>query len=323
MPKIEIQMGQPAKRSTCGVRQPNDVMLGLMRSAMDEDRAADMEEDGELSMLARQVQIQLPGDDRPTVLMTSVNSGFWPLTLNFLCSWERVPTLDARKILYFAADQTSARQLRERGLVVLLASHAPESSKDADFGTLPYLLLNTVRTHLVRQLLALGYNVFQIDLDQVWLADPFPLISTHIKPGIDLISQPEADGRPCGGLMLLRNTEAMRRAWDQTVVWLERHMVDYALADCIADMNVGDQTGILQQVRAKKVTVALLPSDLFPWGSLFFDGKTTKLQDPRQTRPMIVHNNYIIGMNSKIIRFKSYGLWLTKESKGTDGVCAP
>jgi hypothetical protein len=317
LPKANTRPVQVPVSSKCGQRMPNVTMLELMQTAMDEDRAIDLEPDGELSQLARQVQIQLPGDDRPTVVMTSINAGFWPLTLNFLCSWERVPTLDSRSIFFFAVDQSSARKMRKRGHVVFLAKNAPEVSDDASFGTLDYLFINIYRSQVVRQLLALGYNVLQVDMDEVWLKDPFPFISTYLKPGIDLVAQPNREspdaGIPCGGFMLLRCTETMRRQWDEILLWLEEAFVSYAQADCVSRRDLGDQLGLIERVRAKKITMELLPRELFPPGTLYFK-KNTKL------RPisMVVHNNWIIGLQPKIARFKEFGLWFVETEEGGD-----
>jgi hypothetical protein len=45
----------------------------------------------------------------------------------------------------------------------------------------------------------------------------------------------------------------------------------------------------------KKLKLALLPHDLFSPGFVFFDGDTKRLANASRPRPMMVHNNWIVG----------------------------
>jgi len=61
----------------------------------------------------------------------------------------------------------------------------------------------------VNKILKLGFNVLLCDIDAVWLKSPLPYLSS----GYDIIAQPEADGRLCGGFMYLRATKGVQKLW--------------------------------------------------------------------------------------------------------------
>lgn len=60
-----------------------------------------------------------------------------------------------------------------------------------------------------------------------------------------------------------------------------------------------------------QVDMYLLPQAAFPTGGLYFKNKTWV----KETKGMhvIIHNNYIVGFEKKIKRFRDYGLWLVDD----------
>lgn len=60
-----------------------------------------------------------------------------------------------------------------------------------------------------------------------------------------------------------------------------------------------------------QVDLYLLPQAGFPTGGLYFKNKTWV----KETKGMhvIIHNNYVVGFEKKIKRFRDYGLWLVDD----------
>ncbi|KAF2582256.1 hypothetical protein F2Q68_00002506 [Brassica cretica] len=59
------------------------------------------------------------------------------------------------------------------------------------------------------------------------------------------------------------------------------------------------------------VDLYLLPQAAFPTGGLYFKNKTW-VKDTKG-KHVIIHNNYIVGFEKKIKRFRDYGLWLVDD----------
>ena len=67
------------------------------------------------------------------------------------------------------------------------------------------------------------------------------------------------------------------------------------------------------------VRVRVLDAGLFPSGALYFDARWRD----RNPDVAVVHNNYIIGRERKLRRFRELGLWFLDGANGTarsDGV---
>lgn len=60
-----------------------------------------------------------------------------------------------------------------------------------------------------------------------------------------------------------------------------------------------------------QVDLYLLPQAAFPTGGLYFKNKTWVKET--KGKHVIIHNNYIVGFEKKIKRFRDYGLWLVDD----------
>jgi hypothetical protein len=67
------------------------------------------------------------------------------------------------------------------------------------------------------------------------------------------------------------------------------------------------QTLINQALKRHAMVVRGLPRELFPSGKAFFSPSFAGA-------PAVVHNNYIVGHDAKVDRFKQRGLWLVDDA---------
>ncbi len=67
-----------------------------------------------------------------------------------------------------------------------------------------------------------------------------------------------------------------------------------------------------------------LDSDKFPHGQKYFGSQLTfrSEMDLSKVHPAVVHNNYIIGKDNKLKRFKHFGLWYIGD-KASNYSCPP
>eukprot|EP00899_Mesostigma_viride_P022576 jgi/Mesvir1/3502/Mv11985-RA.2 len=97
-----------------------------------------------------------------------------------------------------------------------LATHA------VSYGTLDYQSLMLMRTAVVMEMLALGYDVLLADIDAVWLKDPIPhVLARAVHEGLDVLGQRDGKKNMCGGFLFLRGSRPGARALWATV--LVRH----------------------------------------------------------------------------------------------------
>ena len=127
-------------------------------------------------------------------------------------------------------------------------------------------------------------NLMWVDTDIVFKENPVEILTGHEE----VLFQTDAPGSTiCTGFMVFNETPECRQL----------------VAECGEDENDDDQL-IMNRIALSKYNdhVALLSEDLFPNGHVYY------IQG-RKDNAMIVHNNWMKGVETKIEKFKEEGLW--------------
>ncbi|KAJ4779478.1 Glycosyltransferase [Rhynchospora pubera] len=255
-----------------------------------------------------------------TVILCAVSYPYLPFLNNWLISVARQSHHD--QVLVVAEDYATLYAVNERwpGHAVLVPP-VPDTQTAHKFGSQGFFNFTSRRPRHLLQILDLGYNVMYNDVDMVWLADPFPyLVETHdvyftddmaaVKP-LDHphgLPPPGKKGRPyiCSCMIYLRPTSGAKFLLKK---WIEE-MQEQPWSK---KQKANDQPAFNWALNktVSQVDMYLLPQAAFPTGGLYFKNKTWV----RETKRMhvIIHNNYIIGFEKKIKRFREYGLWLADD----------
>ncbi|XP_042404181.1 UDP-D-xylose:L-fucose alpha-1,3-D-xylosyltransferase 1-like [Zingiber officinale] len=255
-----------------------------------------------------------------TLIVTSVSEPFLPMLNNWLISIARQKRQD--QVLIFAEDYATLYEINRRwpGHAVLVQP-APDSQTAHDYGSQGFYNITSRRPRHLLDILELGYSVMYNDVDIVWVADPFrylegdhdvyftddmfaekPLNHSHNLP------PPETDGQTniCSCMIFLRPTRGGKkliRNWIEEI--RKQHWSENA--------KPHDQPAFNCALRktAKEMDLHLLPQAAFPSGGLYF--RNADWVKRTEGMHAIVHNNYMIGFQNKIKRFKDYGLWLADD----------
>ncbi|MCH2174635.1 MAG: glycosyltransferase family 77 protein [Lentisphaeria bacterium] len=127
-------------------------------------------------------------------------------------------------------------------------------------------------------------NLMWIDTDIVFKENPLEILTGHEE----VLFQTDSPGHKiCTGFMVFNETPKCRQL----------------IEECGADNSNDDQI-IMNRIGFRKYNdiIVLLSNDLFPNGhAYYYQGK--------KENAMIVHNNWILGIEAKINKFKEEGLW--------------
>jgi hypothetical protein len=148
-------------------------------------------------------------------------------------------------------------------------------------------LMSARATHLLMYLPYTRYLLFS-DVDTVWLHDPIP----YFKGSYDMW-MPLDRKQYCAGFFAIRSyrkTENLIRKWEKKLI--ERASVNQIVINSLIQMS-------------KNVKIAILNESLFPSGDMYFK----KFSEKDRDNAVVVHNNFIKGINIKIDRFKAFDLW--------------
>ncbi|KAG0564646.1 hypothetical protein KC19_8G127900 [Ceratodon purpureus] len=209
------------------------------------------------------------------------------------------------------------------GHAVLIPPALHEES-NLRFGSQGFFNLTSRRPQYLLEILELGYSVLYNDVDMVWLADPFSYFKNKrdvyitddmamIKPEdhSHALPPPGKNGRTyiCSCMLYLRPTEGAKllmRAWIKELQerqWSPSH-------------KTNDQPAFNWALNktAGQVDVYLLPQVAFPSGGLYFKNETWRQETAN--KHVIVHNNYVVGSEKKLKRFRNHNLWFVEVDAG-------
>lgn len=229
-----------------------------------------------------------------SILLFCTDSGYINLFLN---TYYASQLKDYGNLVVTCFDRHCYRTLSDLNIPVAILNIADNDSINtktaSTWGTKAFQ--NKVQWKLVMLMRALDLNitVLYVDSDIILLKNPFPYLNSI--QGYDLIAQ--KDTTICSGFMYLHPTNITKALINKAAIL--RPKLE----------NAGDQKAILTAVREfPTIKTFLLPIELFSSGENFFDTHSY-YWDPINTTQIMIHNNYVIGTNNKLFRFKELKMY--------------
>lgn len=141
--------------------------------------------------------------------------------------------------------------------------------------------------------ITMNVRILYIDSDIVLLKDPFLYLNSI--EGYDIIVQ--KDHHICSGFMYMYPTNKTKKVLRKTLqIRLENKFVE-------------DQTAMITAVkRTPDIRLLFLPLNLFSSGEYFFR-RHSYYWDPISKEQIMFHNNFVIGPQSKVYRFKELKMY--------------
>lgn len=222
-----------------------------------------------------------------TILLT-INNGFLDFFQNWFWYFQQL-NINYPIIVIAEDDKVFAKLIAVYGkLVKIRRSKLQSVSEPADYNTTLYKKLVSTRASHILEYLKLGLNVLYVDADAVWLNNPFPFL----RGNYDMWMQLDDKNNLCTGFLAINsNNETIQfiQKWEMALQVKPQH----------------NQLIFNKLIVTSKVRHTHLNSNKFPSGIQFFDKFTYK----QRSEVIVVHNNYIIGHDEKLQRFKEHKLW--------------
>lgn len=237
-----------------------------------------------------------------------VNRGAIELYRNFLHYLAKLNLQKYDFIVCTSDEEVSSLALLNNQRVIVVNNHEIEDDR-LDFGTPSYQLAMSLRTRLINILLRANmYQYWLIaDTDSVWLCDPFELIfdADFSEDPFDVGGQVDFN-RICGGFLVLRTNPAVQNLWNEVTSTYEETIRTSDIGTSIEKTEQGILHDLISD-ETRGLNVKQFSKELFPSGFDYF-------QDYMQEQACVIHNNYIIGIDKKIERFKEFNLWMNDGS---------
>jgi len=255
------------------------------------------------------------------VYMMFLNQGYATMALNWICHIQRSSPSILPNVIFVVSDFKTAVLLR--GATPRLHVFVQESDAQREstvFGTYEYYSVVAERIAVQNQLIQTGVSIQIIEPDQIWIQDisatlRHKLLQHEVVAGDETVFTGQLKPKICGGFYGMRSTEITRRLFNiytsQYVAYLQRFSKFQGKPGRIPHFE-DDQVFLTRLLRENDNEVAWLTSCEYANG-LWFDNKSFRESCPT---PVIVHNNFVVGVEGKIGRAIFHNFWfLTADAR--------
>lgn len=272
--------------------------------------------------------VQLARESNGTISMTVVNEAFLETARSWICNVD-VAGFRPPGVVWITTDDASYNGLKDLPgsyAVRISEFRGGQSHKGTSYGTPGYWLLMLERTQLIGAILERGVGVFAFETDQIWLRDPVPFVNRLVHSGdeVDVVGTLDTRHEIGGNFLFLNPTLATRRTWREVCRRFERayrsSRIDSHTSRYKRYME-NDQSTLTKLIffdnefKAKNPTVfRALDTELFVDGRWY--DKTGKYYSSEKSRsPILVNNNFLVGIGNKKQRAIEHDHWFLTENK--------
>ena len=237
------------------------------------------------------------------VILALVDKTYIDMATNFYET--SIKPLHISNMLFISLSKSTCLPLVEKGLECFAYSeHDPAEEVDAAFGSDIFKHKMNVRASFIIDALKWNYKILLTDLDIVYFKNPLPYF-TCTDCDMECLEDGSMDNLNAG-FLFMRPTKMAMSTYQLRVQLTDQYK--QKTDQMLFNMALKQLTG--------KVKVRALPRDSFPCGKFYFEyqGRHFTNNIPCETC-VVVHNNWIVGKDAKVYRFKENNLWLYDENQ--------
>ena len=236
-------------------------------------------------------------DKENVIFLISIDSSYVEMALNlYETSFKR---LGISNFLYVCSDTESAQALDVHNIDCYLYEQNIAHDKASRYMSKDFVRKTHVKTKIILAALYLGYNVFITDADIVFFKNP----QLHLNCSSCDIEIQSDHVEENSGFYMARPTEAAKL--------LHQRMMDKANQSNRTSNQKALNNALKKLKRENLIKVGHMDKYRFPCGIYYFERfKRMWAGDNVCSDCVIVHNNWIMGKQAKVYRFKDHLLWV-------------
>lgn len=252
-----------------------------------------------------------------TVLVTMVNDAYLKFTYSWLCNTKNMGI--HKSVLIITTDQVSKENLTRDWPEISVVAMNMKLQGDQTYSKVGYVKIMIKRTEMILSLLMANIEVFLFEVDCLWLSNPVPDLQK--MTGYDVLVNPVARTNNsvfAGGFLWLYVTDKAKALWKkltEEMIALGERISKKADTAAVSE-GENDQQFFSRLIREKykNVTYKILPLDIYA------DGQWYNLPENKrkESRPVIINNNWVLGNDAKISRAKKWKHWFIDDNLKCD-----
>ena len=234
------------------------------------------------------------------VFVMYVDAAFLPMTRSWLCHTD---TQVIEQTLFVTSTLLVSEGLNSSGARHVYSLGHFEQQTGSAYGQKIYYETVFKRAHFILELLRDGITLWIIESDSVWFGDPSPVLRNF--RGQDVIAGQDGDLNdriPEGGFLFLNSTSHTIVLWESLVNWQSKILGNSREAE-IGDLG-NEMLQLPHLLKSSNCTWSFFPVDSFVSGKWYSSSAMRK-----QSTPLVIQNNWIVGLESKVKRAQSWGHW--------------
>eukprot|EP00730_Choanoeca_flexa_P013016 TRINITY_DN4884_c0_g1_i1.p1 TRINITY_DN4884_c0_g1~~TRINITY_DN4884_c0_g1_i1.p1 ORF type:complete len:412 (+),score=79.74 TRINITY_DN4884_c0_g1_i1:3-1238(+) len=261
------------------------------------------------------------------VLLTGASYAYRDVVMNFVCNLRRLGIYD--QLIIAAFDAEMYRFGFRMGLPVFFYQSQDLSgltSLDLEYGSQHFRKVTKLKSQVVLQILRLGYDVTWTDTDIYWFRNPIPLLAQMESDFVVQSNAPFPEEQVANGPLRINSGFYRVRSTPTTIVAMEQ-IVAHAAASRLTEQPsfyiilcggkngadaIGDDrctyTPPNTAGSSDSLDVRFLNRQEYANGAV---DNYWELADVAKAQPqlIILHNNWIKGLNAKVQRFYDHRMW--------------
>ena len=240
-------------------------------------------------------------DNNNNIMVMMFTKGHIEEAKNCIYSYKK--STNKNNILVFALDNETKIAMDNYNIPCYYHSlFYDEAVKDTDYMTKQFIHITLLKILVVFSVLSNGINVLWTDTDIVYFKNPY---NKFKKINKSIIIQNNSNNNNnidnlCSGFMYYKYDIISKDFLTKCIDFTNNNYNDIP--------GDGADQGVINY-NINKEDVYVLPVEEFPNGLAWWGKGTRKPLDFDRRNSYIVHNNWIVGLDNKVKRFKESGLW--------------
>ena len=234
-----------------------------------------------------------------TVMLAIVDSGYMDMTINLFLSSNKPYNIS--NFIILAMDKVTCPELRNYGIHCAMYRNFALSSGASKYGSKEFNAKMSARSQIIIDILSEGYTVLHVDTDLYFYSNPFddifcPQESCHMAALYD------KHNYNAGFILLHPNKYSLELYQDMIALQKKKRGFTEQKR-----LNVTIQQ---MQSKSKEFNILKLSEAKYQCGFYFYGHRVFADTAAPCPECVVVHNNWIVGMENKILRAKEMHQWM-------------
>jgi hypothetical protein len=239
------------------------------------------------------------------VLVMILNAGYVSQGKSWVCNVKKFAgVLD--KTLILATDMVTFNAFKEFDAGLHIFHEGFGSPAEMKYGQVGYWKLMRWRSRLLQKLIDDGVHVLVAEADQIWFADVITDVQAQAQDNAFMCLNDLATGGKMvnGGFQYI--APAMSSVWKEYVAKYDQLLAKHEHKTSSVDIgDTSDQIMLNTIMHKAKVKWKFLDHFKYVSGKYYID----QTYASKVTKPILIHNNWVVGNGAKESRAKKRGQW--------------